>query len=233
MYETARPIFLFFDNNLTTYCAVCLVPSTLLQTKQHKMKKAIFTAMVVLGSMSAFAQFDQGTKLVGGQFGLEFSTEKSKLNNQTDTDGKWTSFSFEPRFGYFVINNLAIGGELGVTSYTWKPEGADGKSTGTELTIGPFARYYFEPGIFVEGKYTVGTQKTKQDYFGDTEEEKAALSNFALGAGYALFLNDNVALEPMIGFQSSSAKNKTTGEPEVKSISSGLFLRVGFQVYLR
>jgi hypothetical protein len=198
------------------------------------MKRTFFTLLVLAcASMSAFAQFEQGTKLVGGNFGLEFSTSKSKYNNQTNTNGKSTSFSFEPKFGYFVINNLVVGGELGLTLSSWKSDGESGKETSTSLTIGPFVRYYFQPGIFVEGKYAVGTLKAKDDFFGDVEEYKYALSGVSLGAGYAYFLNDNIALEPMIGFQSNARKNKTTGEAEVKNISSGLFVRVGFQIYLR
>jgi hypothetical protein len=199
------------------------------------MKRTFFTLLILAcASMSALAQFEQGKMLVGGNFGLEFSTSKSKYNNQTSTNGKSTSFSLEPRFGYFVINNLVVGGELGLGLSSFKYDGEDDKWTSTAITIGPFVRYYFQPGIFVEGKYAIGTMKTKDDDFvGDVEEYKYSLSSVSLGAGYAYFLNENIALEPMIGFQSSGQKNKTNGEPDVKTIDSGLFIRVGFQIYLR
>jgi hypothetical protein len=197
------------------------------------MKKTIFTFFVVFLSMTAFAQFERGTMLVGGNFGLEFSTSKTKFDGQTETDGKSTSFSFDPQFGYFVIDNLAVGGALGVSLSTFKPDGSDGKYSSTSLTISPFARYYFDPGIFVQASVGLGTMKSKNDFGGDVDENKYAISALSLGAGYAIFLNDNVALEPMIGFQSITQKNKTSGEPEFKNIDSGLFVRLGFQIYLR
>jgi hypothetical protein len=203
------------------------------QTKNSKMKKTLVTLFVVLGSISAFAQFEQGTMLVGGDFGLEFTTEKSKYDNQTNTEGKGSSFALEPQFGYFVIDNLAVGGELGLTLSSWKPEGSDGKFTSTTLTLAPFVRYYFEPGVFVEGKYAFGTSKSKDDFGGDVDEDKYSVGGWSLGAGYAIFLNDNVAIEPMIGYGATTFKNKTSGEPAVKNINSGLFVRVGFQIYLR
>jgi hypothetical protein len=226
-------VFNKLSDNLTPGCAGCFLTAHLWKQKTSKMKKTLFTLLVVLGSMSAFAQFEQGTMLVGGDFGLEFSTEKSKYNNQTNTEGKGSSFTLEPQFGYFVIDNLAVGGELGVSLSSWKPEGSDGKSSSTTITIAPFVRYYFEPGVFLEGKYAIGSSKFKDDYFGDVEESKYGVSGWSLGAGYAIFLNDNVALEPMLGYQSMTLKNKTSGEPEVKGITSGLFARIGFQIYLR
>jgi hypothetical protein len=197
------------------------------------MKKTIFTFLAVAVALSgAFAQLVQGTKIVGGDFGLEFSTSKSKYNNQTVTTGNSTSFTLEPKFGYFVIDNLAVGGELSISSYTSKYEDYDGKSTGTSIAIGPFVRYYFPPKIFVEAKYAVGTAKYKDDFFGDMEESKYALSAFSLGAGYAAFINENIAIEPMLGYQLIGQKNKTDNEPAVKNTDGGLFIRVGFQIYL-
>jgi outer membrane protein len=197
------------------------------------MKKTIFTLLVVFASFGAFAQFEQGTMLVGGDFGVEFTTSKTKFDGQTETNGKYTEFSLSPNFGYFVIDNLAVGANLGLSMSSYKPEGFDGKSTGTSLTFGPFVRYYFPMKIFLQGSVGIGTMKSKDDFGGDVDEEKFSLFGTQLGAGYAIMLNDNVALEPMVGFQSLAQKNKTTGEPEYKNVDSGLFLRLGFQIYLR
>ena len=200
--------------------------------KTGKMKKTIFTLFIaVLLSTSALAQLEQGTKIVGGEFGVELNTNKSKFENQTVTNSKSTSISLEPRFGYFVIDNLAVGGELSLSTFSSKSESSDNKITGTSFAIGPFVRYYFPPKIFLEGQYAFGVSNTKYDWL--DENQKSALSAWSLGAGYAAFLNENIAIEPMIGYQSVAEKDKTEGEPEVKNINSGLFIRVGFQIYLR
>jgi hypothetical protein len=220
-------------NNLTRGCKARFRHSFLRETKFIEMKKTIFTLFVVLTSWSAFAQFEQGTLLVGGNFGLEFTTSKSKFSNQTNTISKTTRFGLEPRVGYFVIDHLAVGAGVGLSLYSEKIDDSDNKYSQTEIMLSPFVRYYFDPGFFVEGKVGLGVANSKNEFGGDVDKDKYALGQLALGAGYAIFLNDNVALEPMIGFQSMSQKVKTSGEPEVKYIDSGLFLRVGFQIYLR
>jgi outer membrane protein len=197
------------------------------------MKKTIFTLLVTLASFGAFAQFEQGTMLVGGEFGVGFSTSKTKFDGRTDTNGKSTDFTLNPNFGYFIIDNLAVGAELGVMLNSYKPENTDGKSTETALTFGPFVRYYFPVKIFLQGSAGIGTSKTKDDYNGDVDEDKFSIFGSSLGAGYAIMLNDNVALEPMVGYESIAYKNKTSGEPAYKNVNSGLFLRLGFQIYLR
>jgi hypothetical protein len=57
-------------------------------------------------SMSAFAQFEQGRKLVGGSLALSFTTDKTKYDGSTFTNGQYVDFSFDPLIGYFVIDNL-------------------------------------------------------------------------------------------------------------------------------
>jgi outer membrane protein len=213
-----------------------LVTNTTFLHKQKpitSMRKLFFTLLVTLASMSAFAQFQQGRMLVGGNVGLELKTNKTKFDGSTDTNGKYTSFSLEPQFGYFVIDNLAVGAGLNLTLSSWKPDGSDGKSTSSLIALSPFARYYFGPGIFGEAKVLLGASKDKDDFGGNTDEKKFNVTGLSLGAGYAIFLNDNVAIEPMIGYETIGYKNKTSGEPDYKDIDSGLFVRVGFQIYLK
>jgi outer membrane protein len=197
------------------------------------MKKTIFTLLVVFGSFGAFAQFEQGTMLVGGDFGLEFTTQKAKGNGQTSTLGKSSEFSFNPDFGYFVIDNLAVGANLGLSLTSYKSDGSAYKYTTNSLTVGPFVRYYFPVKIFLQGNLGIGTMKSKDDNNGDIDENKYSVFGTSLGAGYALMLNDNVAIEPLIGYQSISQKDKSTGAPDGKYVDSGIFVRVGFQIYLR
>ncbi len=196
------------------------------------MKRTFVTLFaVVLLSSAAFAQLEKGTMLAGGEFGLELNTNKSKYRNQTTTNSKSTSFTLEPRFGYFVIDNLAIGGEISLTSSVSKDELDGDKTTDNSFAIGPFVRYYFPAKIFLEGQYSAGFANTK--YSNSNEKDKYNLGGWSLASGYAIFLNDNVAVEPMLGFQSVSYKNKTDGEAEWKNVNAGMFFRVGFQIYLR
>jgi hypothetical protein len=167
--------------------------------------------------------------LVGGSLGFSTQTEKTKYDGNTQTDGKWTSFSLEPQFGYFVITNLAVGASLDLGLSKWKDE-ADGDDdySVTSIEFTPTVRYYLLQNIFFQGQVGIGTAKYKYGS-GNIDEDKYSTLSFALAAGYAYFLSDNVVIEPMIGYGSNRETKKDT---DVKNINNGLFLRVGLQVYL-
>ncbi len=194
------------------------------------MKKIILVALTLFTFTGiSLAQFEQGRILAGGSIGFSTNTNKSKVNNTTTTNSKSASFNFNPKAGYFIINNLAVGAglDLGVSSY--KQEGATHKSTGSSIAIDPFVRYYLKQGIFFQGQFGVGSSKSKY-YYGNTPyTDKYNTTNWSLAAGYALFLNNNVAIEPMVGYRSDTDKPKGSDN---KTINGGLFVNVGFQIYL-
>lgn len=193
------------------------------------MKKITILVFAIFATFGAYAQYNQGRMLVGGSLGFSTQTEKTKYDGNTQTDGKWTSFSFEPQFGYFIIDNLAVGASLDFGLSKWKDENdSDDDYSSTSIEFTPTVRYYLPQNIFFQGQVGFGTGKDKYGS-GSVDEEKFSTFSFALGAGYAHFLTDNVAIEPMIGYGSYQAKDKDT---DVKDINNGLFLRVGLQVYL-
>jgi len=196
------------------------------------MKKTLLTLFVVtLISCGAYAQYGQGRMLVGG--GLDFSTmkNKSKVGGTTRENYTTTSFSLVPRFGYFVIDNLAVGGALNVNTTTKKYEGSDDKETDNELTLSPFVRYYLPQNIFFEGNFGFGTGKNKSEDGAVSVETKYNVTRWALGVGYAAFINDNVAIEPMISY-GSHIRTLKDSNPKAKGIDQGLTIGVGFQIYL-
>lgn len=198
------------------------------------MKKAIFTLAVILaGITSSFAQFEQGRMLVGGTVGFSSTTSKSESGSNSITWGNTTEISLAPQFGYFVIDNLAIGAGLDVSLSSFKPDDDDNDSeySATGVQFQPFVRYYLPAKVFFQGNFGLGSAKYEETYLGDTDEEKYGLSSWSLAAGYAIMLNDNVAIEPMLGYGSTTTKYKDS-DPEEKDIDSGLFIRVGIQVYL-
>ncbi len=194
------------------------------------MKKVILIALTVLTfSGISFAQFEQGRILAGGSIGLKTNTNKTKNNNTTSTNSKSVDISVNPKAGYFIIDNLAIGAGLNITSTTQKADGSTEKETYTSTSIEPFVRYYIKPGIFFQGAFGVGPGKYKETNGNTTTTTKFNTSNWSLAAGYAIFLNNNVAIEPTIGYGSSTMKLKANDN---KNIDSGLFINVGFQIYL-
>ena len=168
--------------------------------------------------------------LIGGNFSAEFTGTKSKSGSTTTTLYHTNSITLGPQVGYFIINNVAAGAVLDIQSSSTKYEGSSDKISGTSVLFSPFGRYYLQQGIFFQGRFDVGSRKIKQETGSTTTTTTYGLSGGSISAGYALFLADNVALEPQIGYGTIAQKLKSNG---VKSIESGLFIRVGFQIYLK
>ncbi len=196
------------------------------------MKKIITVFAFALICSGAFAQFNQGRYLVGGSVGFSATTSKAKNDNATSTLSRSTSLSFSPNAGYFVIDNLAVGAALNLSTNTTKDDGNNAdKTTSTTFSLTPFVRYYLDPGIFFQGQVGFGSSsyKSKETGSNTTVTTKYGVFNWALAAGYAYFLNDFVAIEPMVGYGSDSFKNS---DADVKLVDSGLFINIGLQVYL-
>jgi outer membrane protein len=196
------------------------------------MKKVVLITFFMTAVLTAgLAQFtDQGTILLGGSTSasINFITEKSKVGGSTSTDGKVTSFSLEPTVGYFVMDALAIGAGLNLSTSSFKPDGSGSKSKSSTILLSPFARYYFDK-FYAQGTFQVGSQNTEFTSGSVTIDNKGALSGWSLAGGYAIFLNESVTLEPQVGYGSLSYKDKDTDE---KSISAGLFVRLGVFIYI-
>ncbi|GAB1445575.1 hypothetical protein MASR2M41_12860 [Flammeovirgaceae bacterium] len=182
------------------------------------MKKIIALLVFVAGTAtSGYSQFiKQGTVIGGGFF--EFQSKKN-----SDYDFKTSTVSLMPWAGYMVIDNVAVGALLNVSTQTSKSGGY--KSTDTNILFGPVARYYLSNGLFAHGQFGIGSQKSKDD----DSEDKYGASELRIGVGYAARITDTILFEPIVGYLSSSIKNKDT---DIKSTDNGFFLMAGFTIFL-
>lgn len=173
---------------------------------------------MLLISVGTHAQFNKGRMLVGGQLSFNYTP---------DPDYKGSAFSLNPQFGYFVINNFAVGAGLNYSLQKFNYNNSGDYLT-TSLQIQPFVRYYFKPGIFIHGSYGIGAGKVSETNTTDYNYS-FNLYSWTGSAGYAIFLNDNVAIEPMLGYKWNTFNQK---DSDSKSSSSSLYFQVGLQVYL-
>ena len=196
------------------------------------MKKiTILSALIFCISLIANAQTEQGRYMVGGSVGFSSTKDKQDIGG-TSTDGnKHTNIWLLPSFGIFVADGIVAGAGLGITSN--KNESDDGtfSSTTSGFTLAPFGRYYHESGLFGHLNLEIGSAKTKSESGGSSFETKFSVFGWRVGGGYALFLNNNVAVEPMITYGSSTQKLKDS-DPEAKDINSGLMINVGFSIFI-
>jgi outer membrane scaffolding protein for murein synthesis (MipA/OmpV family) len=162
------------------------------------MKKGLLTLFAAVTFFAASAQINQGAILVGGSSNLAFGSYKPK-----DGDGI-TVINLDAKAGYFIIENLALGVNLGYAKF-------DDLS---ETSIGAFARYYINGKIFVGA----GVNTNKSDD-GDTD---FSYTSVPLEVGYAAFITDDIAIEPAIMYEMQS------GDQE----GSAFGVNVGISFYL-
>ena len=156
------------------------------------MKKIITSLMALSLIFSASAQTSSGNILLDGSANFMFSS-----TTDDDTKMKTTDIGLGLMGGYFVIDGLALGLGVSVDNSSMKPDGGDAvKSSSTMLT--PFARYYVgDIGVWGQVSYGFGSMKYDGDDLGNN-------SSLGLAVGYAIFLNDNVSLNPNLGYNMGS-----------------------------
>jgi outer membrane protein len=143
------------------------------------MKKVLLTLFAATVVFAASAQISKGTILVNGGSNLGFISANEDA-------GDFSVFSLDARAGYFVIDNLALGLVLGYEKFDSKVEGAEDSDPTTD--IGIFGRYY------VNGKILVGAS------FTSSKQGDLSGTTIGLEAGYAIFVNDAVAIEPALNY---------------------------------
>lgn len=168
--------------------------------------KNIYALLLTLVLVSnAAAQTEEGVWLVGGTFTI-------------NTGDNRTTIALSPMAGYFVMNNLAVGGNISLSHSKL------GNNKVTTFGAGPLVRYYFGRANikpFLHGEFGIVSEKFKVVNNSNTENG----IHFLLALGLAGFLNQNVALEALAGYDHTRLKD-FDGD-------GGFAFRLGFQVYLR
>lgn len=168
----------------------------------------------VLFLSDAFAQTGKGSMLLGGNAGINFSSERS--------DDKSFGMSLYPQAGFFVANSFALGASvsLGYSSYNTN-------STRTNnIGLGPFVRYYLGSGKalpFLEARGGWGRYQSRYEEPGGVERKYTDHIGYGgLGIGLAYFLTPSVGLEPLLSYDIYGEDSYTRRT---------LNFRIGFQVY--
>jgi outer membrane protein len=193
------------------------------------MKKIFTVIALALISSGAFAQFKQGGILLNGGLGFRSTTNKLESGGTTTTLGKQTDFTFNPRVGYFFMDHLAAGLTFDVTTSMSKADGSSNKSGYSITTVGPFVRYYLDQGLFFQGEIGFGGRTDKSVTGNTTTTTKYSAMKWDIGVGYAYFLGDNVAIEPLVYYGMLNFKDKDTNG---KYKESGLGIQLGLTAFI-
>jgi hypothetical protein len=186
---------------------------------------------VLLGVSTSFSYVNYGSDLMS----IDFSKIKFKANSIENLDPdiiKVTTFNLSPRFGYFFMNNLALGLNLSIGSSVDKPE-SGGKNTMTTFGLGPFVRYYI-PGSkvmpFFEINSLFGSISEKYKDANYSSSSKNSMSSIGGGAGIAVKLGDKVTFDMMAGYNSMSEKAKENNPNDERTVQGTLGFKFGFVI---
>jgi hypothetical protein len=171
------------------------------------MKKILFAMAIFTGMTATYAQTQKNDWMIGGNFRL----------NTSDNN---TQIAFTPNAGLFVINNLAVGGNISL-SYS-----KSGNNKFTSFGIGPFVRYYFTTETqavrpMLHGSFNYLSTKNK---IGNNASSTNTGSNFFIGGGAAIFISKNVSIDALMGYDRTKYSDFDG--------SGGFAFNIGFQVYL-
>ncbi|MFC0604829.1 outer membrane beta-barrel protein [Winogradskyella pulchriflava] len=186
------------------------------------MKKVLFTAAIaVFGLTNMNAQeesktfgFSEGDIFVEGSVG--FNSENDK-NTETKSNG----FNLSPTVGYFISDDLAIGGSLSYASFKEEVAGTD-VSEESGFGVGAFGRYYFldlGERFKTNAEFGVG-YASMNDKLADVKENTIGAG---LGLGINYFVTEKIALsfglKNVLSF--SSSKFDVDGAEAVSEFNFG------------
>lgn len=116
-----------------------------------------------------------------------------------------------PTFGYFVIDNLAVGLSGNITATTYKYAAGD-KSVSNSALIMPVAIYYFpmegkiRPTVQIGGGYSsIRENYYPKNYSGDSKEIYSGPA-FNLGGGVSYFISDDISFNFGLSYTGASMK---------------------------
>ncbi|MBZ4043169.1 MULTISPECIES: outer membrane beta-barrel protein [Flavobacterium] len=164
------------------------------------MKKIVLSMVAVLAFGFANAQdstgkgFSKGNVFISGSVGI---------NSEKEGDVKESGFEIAPKVGFFVTDNIAIGGRLG-----YRSDKAENAVTDTRdearLSVGAFGRYYFTPSSDFSLFGELGVDYSSVD--DKLADAKANEIGANLGLGLSYFVSSNFAIEATwagLGFTSN------------------------------
>jgi hypothetical protein len=188
---------------------------------------------ILIGVSTSFGYFNYGSDLMS----LGFTTFKEISNTPYLTDAysyKMTTFNFLPKFGYLVVNNLAIGLDACLSSSSQKIA-PDESFRMTTFGLGPFVRYYI-PGKKVMPFFEINSEfgsiiqkNVNQNY---SYKSKTSMSSIGAGAGIAVKLGEKVTFDMMAAYNSMTEKIKENNSYNDKTVQGTLGFKLGFVILL-
>lgn len=206
------------------------------EAQHFQMNKGKF----ILGVSSMLSSVGTGSSI--GSIGFTSSTQKSDAVGYTEQNPlKTTNINLLPQFGYFVIDNLAVGMDLSLihASSSLKSINYDSNSTGTYFCVGPFVRYYIPAGKILPyfeitggyGAENIWSRDTNSLY-SHTSTSSSGLFSVGGGAGVAIPIGDRVTFDALLGYNSLTVNDPENNTDNQRTVMGTFGLKLGFSVLL-
>lgn len=202
------------------------------------MRKLLLLIIVLMPASTIFGQTTKGKFLLSGGTGLQFtgSNVKAVSDGETLGESNVNSFSFVPTFGYFVMDNLAVGLSSKISTNTEKYQSGD-KSISNSFLILPTALYYFP----LEGKFRplvqigVGYSSFSNEWVSKTSgisssKETYSGPAFNFGGGISYFISENISFNFSLSYTKSTLTNSDQSTYKYKQGDFGS--NIGISVFL-
>jgi len=186
---------------------------------------SVLIVFVILNSIGQVEKpITKGHFITGGTIGFEM--KETSLENLDEMITKYTpemKITTDTYLGYFIFNQFASGLKVDYTLFREKYiERFNIKYE--YFILEPFIRYYFSFGLF--GESSIGYGFSKYD-----DQLKEKLSTWNLGVGYSIFLNEKLAIEPVIYYEVIKiTETHPLLENQIEK-KYGLNFQVGIQLY--
>lgn len=199
------------------------------------MKKLLLAGAVALFGLSN-AQMIKGDWVISGNTGIGFNSinTKTKVAGESFDGTKVSTFSVTPSVGYFVIDKLAVGIDLGFTSITTKDDGD--KTTLSNFSVMPTATYYFANSSklvpFLGAGIGYASNKTKETYTGGSDEYTADGLAWKIKGGVTYMATQSLGINLGVSFDQFSNKETYLGT-EFKNNVNTFGVNVGFSYFIK
>jgi len=203
------------------------------------MKKLLLAGAVALFGLSN-AQMTKGDWVVSGNTGFGFNnvTTTVKAGGESADGPKVSTFSITPSVGYFVIDKLAVGIDLGLTSATTKYEGT--KATTTSFSVMPTATYYFAndskfvPFLGAGIGYASVKNKGEMNVLGVSASDETTTDGLAwkVKGGVTYMATQSLGINLGVSYDQFSNK-QTIMNTDVKTNVKTFGVNVGFSYFIK
>ncbi|QMU28811.1 hypothetical protein [Adhaeribacter radiodurans] len=159
----------------------------------------------LLFSTSAYSQTNRsllqtyvkkGTYLVGGSINGSFRSYSRAASSPESNPDKGTvaDFKGDVKAGYFLSPTIAVGLQASLNYFNYKNEIKGNGPNSTFFLYGPFVRGYVVNGLFGEAGFGMGLRNFNSNVDSKLLEGKLAV-------GYTHFINQKVAIEPLLSLR--------------------------------